>query len=102
MVNEETVYIRIPAPLRNITGQNNKIQINLSEVSDKYVRSILDYVDTQFPGFNEKIFDTSGELKQFVNIFINGEDARYLNGVDTEVTSGDEISIVPAVAGGLI
>ena len=80
----------------------NKIEINLSQFDDHNVRSILNYVDTQFPGFKEKIFNTSGELKQFVNIFINGEDARYLDGVETEVNSADEISIVPAVAGGII
>ena len=102
MVNEEIVYVRIPPPLRSITGQKNKIEINLSQFDDHNVRSILNYVDTQFPGFKEKIFNTSGELKQFVNIFINGEDARYLDGVETEVNSADEISIVPAVAGGII
>ena len=100
MVNEEIVYVRIPAPLRNLTGENNKIEINLSNIDERQVKNLLDYVDNEFPGFKEKLFNPTGELKQFVNIFINGEDARYIQGINTEVVSGDEISIVPAVAGG--
>ena len=100
MVNEETVYVRIPAPLRNLTGENNKIEINLSNIDERQVKDLLDYVDKEFPGFKEKLFNPTGELKQFVNIFINGEDSRYIKGINTEVVSGDEISIVPAVAGG--
>ena len=100
MVNEEIVYVRIPAPLRNLTGDNNKIEINLSNIDERQVKTLLDYVDKEFPGFKAKLFNPTGELKQFVNIFINGEDARYIKGINTEVVSGDEISIVPAVAGG--
>ena len=100
MVNEEIVYVRIPAPLRNLTGENNKIEINLSNIDERQVKNLLDYIDNEFPGFKEKLFNPTGELKQFVNIFINGEDARYIQGINTEVVSGDEISIVPAVAGG--
>ena len=100
MVNEEIVYVRIPAPLRNLTGENNKIEINLSNIDERQVKNLLDYIDNEFPGFKEKLFNPTGELKQFVNIFINGEDARYIKGINTEVVSGDEISIVPAVAGG--
>ncbi|HJN58979.1 MAG: MoaD family protein [Dehalococcoidia bacterium] len=100
MVNEEIVYVRIPAPLRNLTGENNKIEINLSNIDERQVKTLLDYVDKEFPGFKAKLFNPTGELKQFVNIFINGEDARYIKGINTEVVSGDEISIVPAVAGG--
>ena len=100
MVNEEIVYVRIPAPLRNLTGEINKIEINLSNIDERQVKNLLDYIDNEFPGFKEKLFNPTGELKQFVNIFINGEDARYIKGINTEVVSGDEISIVPAVAGG--
>ena len=100
MVNEEIVYVRIPAPLRNLTGENNKIEINLSNIDERQVKTLLDYVDKEFPGFKAKLFNPTGELKQFVNIFINGEDSRYIKGINTEVVSGDEISIVPAVAGG--
>ena len=100
MKNGDIVYIRVPAPLRNITNGNNKIEIDLGNIDGNRIMTIMEYVDNQFPGFKEKIFDSSGNLRQFINIFINGEDSRYLEGINTKINPGDEISIVPAVAGG--
>ena len=100
MTTTESVHIRVPAPLRNITNGINRIEINLENIENRQIINVMEYLDNQYPGIKEKIFDSSGNLRQFVNIFINGEDVRYLEGVRTKVNSGDEISIVPAVAGG--
>ena len=62
----------------------------------KYIENL----EQNYPGFNERLLEEDGSLRRFVNIFVNGEDIRFLNGLDTSVGEGDEISIVPAVAGG--
>ena len=67
MVNEEIVYVRIPAPLRNLTGENNKIEINLSNIDERQVKTLLDYVDKEFPGFKAKLFNPTGELTLCIN-----------------------------------
>ena len=66
------------------------------------LREIIDSVDGQFNGIKERMCDDSGELRNFVNVYVNGEDVRFLDGLNTEINTGDEISIVPAVAGGSI
>ena len=84
----------IPTPLRVLT--NNETSV---EVSGEKIINIINNLDEKFPGITEKIMDNN-ELKHFVNIYVNGEDIRYLDSLDTKVESGDEIAIVPAVAGG--
>ena len=69
------------------------------EVSGEKIINIINNLDERFPGVSEKIMENN-ELKHFVNIYVNGEDIRYLDSLDTKVNSSDEISIVPAVAGG--
>jgi molybdopterin synthase sulfur carrier subunit len=87
--------IRVPTPLRKLTnGQDT------AEVEGETLGAGLDSLETQFPGIKERIIDASGELHRFVNIYVNGEDVRFLDGMNTAVSEGDEISIVPAVAGG--
>ena len=61
---------------------------------------VVKSLEVQFPGLKARICDDDGELRSFVNVYINGEDVRFLNGMDSSVSSGDEVSIVPAVAGG--
>ena len=87
--------IRIPAPLRKLTN-------NLEEVpaTGTSLGSILDELNKTYPGFGERILDEQGEIRRFVNIFVNDEDVRFLQERNTPVNEADVISIVPAIAGG--
>jgi len=87
--------VRIPTPLRRLTNGQDKLEIESANVSE-----MIDSMESEFPGFKERLLDENGELRYFVNIYLNGEDVRFLEGVATPISSGDEISIVPAVAGG--
>jgi len=89
------VMVRIPTPLRRMTGGLDKLEMNESTLS-----IMIDELETNYPGFKERLIDENGDLRYFVNIYVNGEDVRFLDGLDTQTSSGDEISIVPAVAGG--
>ncbi|MCH7841937.1 MAG: MoaD/ThiS family protein [Chloroflexi bacterium] len=90
------VTVRIPTPLRRMTNGQAKVEVepaNLGELVDK--------LNGEFPGFKDRLVDEDGELRYFVNIYLNGEDVRFIDGLNTSTKEGDEISIVPAVAGGL-
>ena len=87
--------VRIPTPLRRVTGGQDKVNTEGETLSQ-----IIDSMESQYPGIKERICDPDGSLRNFVNVFINGEDVRFLDGVDSAVGDGDEVSIVPAVAGG--
>jgi molybdopterin synthase sulfur carrier subunit len=87
--------IRIPAPLRKLTNEQE-----LVEAAGANIGEILADLDKNFPGLKERICDESGNVRRFVNIFINDEDIRFLDEKATAVKEGDEISIVPAIAGG--
>lgn len=89
------VKVKIPTPLRNLTQDQDTV-----EASDGSLASIVETLETQFPGMRERLLDDGGEIRRFVNIFVNGEDVRFLQGLTTDLKDGDEISIVPAVAGG--
>ncbi|MBA47325.1 MAG: molybdopterin synthase sulfur carrier subunit [Dehalococcoidia bacterium] len=86
--------VKIPTPLRSLTNNETSVEIN----GDKII-NIIQNLDQKFPGVSERIMENN-ELKHFVNIYINGEDIRYLDSLETKVNSSDEIAIVPAVAGG--
>ena len=90
-----SVLIRIPTPLRRMTNGVAKVEIDASDVSD-----MVEQLDSSYPGFKARLVDENGDLRYFVNIYLNGEDVRFLQGLDTTTKSGDEVSIVPAVAGG--
>ena len=87
--------VRIPAPLRKLTREQE-----LVEASGSNIEEILADLDKNFPGLKERVCDESGNVRRFVNIFINDEDIRFLDEKATVVKTGDEISIVPAIAGG--
>jgi molybdopterin synthase sulfur carrier subunit len=89
------VTVRIPAPLRRVTQGKALVELNCSSLSE-----CIAELDAQFPGIKERLTDESGELRSFVNVYLNGEDIRFLKGLNTALKSGDEVSIVPAVAGG--
>ena len=89
------VTVRIPTPLRRMTNGQDKVEMPESTLS-----TMIEDLESSYPGFKERLIDENGELRYFVNIYLNGEDVRFLDGLDTAANAGDEISIVPAVAGG--
>ena len=89
------IKVRIPAQLRTLTGGAGEVAIDGSSVGE-----VLKGLDAAHPGFGERIFDDEGGLRRFVNVFLDEEDVRFLDGLATPVTSGQTLSIVPAVAGG--
>jgi molybdopterin synthase sulfur carrier subunit len=91
-----TVTVRIPAPLRKVTGERDVVTAD----GGGSLLEIITRLDQEYPGLKERICDEKGELRRFVNLYINGEDVRFLSGLGTPVKTGDEVSIVPAVAGG--
>ena len=90
-----SITVRIPSPLRRLTNGADKVQVDSEDLSG----CIVD-LEAQFPGLKERLIDEDGTLRHFVNVYVNGEDIRFLDDVRTKVQAGDEISIVPAVAGG--
>jgi len=90
-----TILVRIPTPLRKITQGQDKAEIEAASIAE-----LIDNLDKQFEGFKNRLLDDEGKLKEFINIYLNGEDIRFLNGLETVTKSRDEVSIVPAVAGG--
>jgi molybdopterin synthase sulfur carrier subunit len=91
-----SVTVRIPAPLRKVTGEREVVTAD----DGSSLLEMISRLDKEYPGLKERLCDESGELRRFVNIYINGEDVRFLSGLQTTVKAGDEVSIVPAVAGG--
>ncbi len=90
-----SVTVRIPTPLRRVTNGQDK-----AAVEGATLQAVFDALNDQYPGIKERICDEDGALRHFVNVYVNGEDVRYLQGLETATKSGDEVSIVPAVAGG--
>jgi molybdopterin synthase sulfur carrier subunit len=90
-----SVTLRIPTPLRSLSGGEAELSVEGSTVSE-----VLDALERDHPGFHDRLHDERGEIRRFVNIYVAGEDIRFLKGVDTPVKDGEEVSIVPAVAGG--
>jgi molybdopterin synthase sulfur carrier subunit len=87
--------VRIPTPLRKLTNELEVVQAAGANVGE-----VLNSLDQAFPGLKERIVDESGNVRRFVNIFVNDEDIRFLEEKATAVKEQDEISIVPAIAGG--
>ena len=87
--------MRIPTPLRKVTNGQDMV-----EVKGANVHECIEFLDGQFPGIKERLFDDGGQLRNFVNLYVNGEDVRHLQGLNTTVNEDDELSIVPAIAGG--
>ena len=85
----------IPTPLRRMTNGKDKVEVESANLND-----LVEKLNGEFPGFKDRLVDEEGELRYFVNIYLNGEDVRFMDGLNTSTSSGDEISIVPAVAGG--
>jgi sulfur-carrier protein len=89
------VMVRIPTPLRSITKGNAEVQAKGTTVDD-----VMQDLERQFPGLRERLVDEKGELRRFINLYVNEEDVRFLQGRTTTLKDGDTVSIVPAIAGG--
>jgi molybdopterin synthase sulfur carrier subunit len=87
--------VRIPTPLRQITKGNAEVQASAATVGQ-----LVDDLERQYPGIRERLVDESGELRRFINVYVNEEDIRFLDGQTTALKDGDQVSIVPAIAGG--
>ena len=89
------VTVRIPTQLRPLAGGNSEVTVEAATVAEA-----LKALEAAHPGFHDRLFDESGKLRRFVNVFVAEEDIRFLEGIDTPVAGGSTVSIVPAVAGG--
>ena len=90
-----SVTVRIPGPLRRITDGADKIEVEAQTLEELIVA-----LEAQYPGMKDRILDENGAVRYFVNLYLHNEDVRFLEGLSTPVKAGDEVSIVPAVAGG--
>ncbi len=90
------IKIRIPTPLQKLTQNQGEV-----EVVGKSVKEALADLEKKYPGIHERIYDDKGGLRRFINFYVNEEDIRFLKGETTSLKEGDELSIVPAIAGGL-
>lgn len=88
--------VRIPTPLRKLTNEQDTITLN--EAGS--LGQLIERLEGEYPGLKERLCDETGDLRRFVNVYVNGEDVRFLSGLQTEIAAGAEVSIVPAVAGG--
>lgn len=90
-----SVTVRIPTPLRSATGGASEVAVDAATVRD-----MLDDLERQHPGIRERLCEESGEVRRFVNVFVGDEDIRFLQGLETPIPEGTQVSIIPAVAGG--
>jgi molybdopterin synthase sulfur carrier subunit len=89
------VKVRIPTPLQTVTG--NRAEVSAEGAT---IRELIEDLERQFPGLKERVCDEKGAVRRFVNVYLNEEDVRFLSGEDTQVKDSDEVSIIPAIAGG--
>ncbi len=89
------IKVRIPTPLRKLTGGKGEVPVEAIDVT-----SLINALELSYPGLKERLCDEQGEVRRFINIYINEEDIRFLKGAQTALKSGDAVSIVPAIAGG--
>jgi len=89
------VLVRIPTPLRSVT--KGAAEVN---AEGDTVGGILEDLDRQYPGLRDRVLDGAGEIRRFVNVYVNEEDVRFLDGLRTALKGNDQVAIVPAIAGG--
>jgi len=90
-----SIKVRIPTPLQNMT--QNKAEV---ESSGTNIKEVIDDLERNFPGIKERICDEKGKIRRFINVYVNEEDVRFLKQDQTSLKDGDEVSIIPAIAGG--
>ncbi|MDQ3955317.1 MAG: MoaD/ThiS family protein [Actinomycetota bacterium] len=89
------VEVKIPTVFRKFTDQRSTVEVHPGTVGD-----VIDQLDKRFPGFRGQLITDAGELHRFINVYLNDEDVRYLEKLDTKADEGDTISLLPSVAGG--
>jgi sulfur-carrier protein len=89
------IKVRIPTPLRPLTKGQGEVEAQASTIAN-----MIETLNEAHPGLKDRLCDETGELRRFVNIYVNEEDIRFLKGKETSLNDGDEVSIVPAIAGG--
>ena len=87
--------IRIPTPLRKLANEQETV-----EVESTTVGAAIDELEGKFPGIKERLVSEDGEVRRFVNVYVNEEDIRFLESQATPLKDGDDVSIIPAIAGG--
>ena len=90
-----SLRIIVPTPLRKLTADAEVVEVQAGTV-----RELIETLDARYPGFRNRLCQDGGELRRFINIFVEGEDIRFLKNLDTPIDDGAEVSIVPAIAGG--
>ena len=90
-----SVKVRIPTPLQKLTNDQEEVELKAASV-----RELIDGLEKKYPGIKARLCDETGNVRRFVNIFLNEEDIRFLNKEGTPLKDGDEVSIIPAIAGG--
>jgi sulfur-carrier protein len=91
------IKVRIPTPLRPLTKGQGEVDAQAQNIAE-----MIDTLNASHPGIKDRLCDDTGELRRFVNIYVNEEDIRFLKGKETSLKDGDEVSIVPAIAGGTL
>ena len=87
--------VRIPTPLRKLTNKEDIVEVNGSTIDEAFAE-----LQARYPGIKERLLDDTGNVRRFVNVYVNEEDIRFLQNQQTPLKEGDEISIIPAIAGG--
>lgn len=87
--------VRIPTPLRKLTAELDEVNISASNVSE-----LIETMESQYPGIKDRLCDEEGNVRRFINLYVNNEDIRFLDGKDTKLAENDVVSIIPAIAGG--
>jgi sulfur-carrier protein len=87
--------VRIPTPLRKLTAEKDEVSVSASNVAE-----LIEVMESQYPGIKDRLCDESGNVRRFINLYVNNEDIRFLDGKDTQLNEGDIVSIIPAIAGG--
>jgi MoaD family protein len=93
--NIMAVKVRIPTPLRKLTNDQEIVEVQAATIGDA-----IGELQGQFPGIKDRLVDESGAVRRFVNVYVNEEDIRFLQNQQTALKDGDEVSIIPAIAGG--
>ncbi len=95
-----SVSVRVPTILRTYTKGASEVTVEGSTLKDWTLTEVLDALDASYPGIKGRVLDDSGELRRFVNVYVDNDDVRFAEGLQTKVGDGGQISIIPAVAGG--
>ena len=90
------ILVQIPTPLQKFTQNQNEVQAEGATIQE-----VLDNLDLSFPGIRERLCDDRGAIRKFVNLYLNDEDIRFMDGEKTALEDGDEVAIIPAIAGGM-